>query len=117
MAAHCQRMGWDISAAVIDRIEARVRGVYDHELVNLSTVLGVSLDDLVQNREAARIETDRDGLVTRVNEEFTRLCGHTLAELRGKRRVRSCKAHLPIGARPASCERPSRRNAPEKPRL
>lgn len=78
-------MAWDISASVIDRIEAMVRGVYDHELVKLAAVLGVSLEYLVADEEPARLETDREGLVTRVNQEFTRLCGHTLAELRGKR--------------------------------
>ena len=48
-AARCQLHGFDISRGTISQIEARLRGVRDHELRLLASVLEVSIDSLFSN--------------------------------------------------------------------
>ena len=46
LAVKCQRMGWDVSRATIDKIESGFRCVSDSELFLLARALGVSVSDL-----------------------------------------------------------------------
>lgn len=46
LAAKCQLRGWDISRATLSQIEAQIRCVTDSELLLLSQVLKIALEDL-----------------------------------------------------------------------
>lgn len=47
LAVRCQRMHWDISRGVIAAIEGQVRCVTDIELLELSRVFGVPVQELL----------------------------------------------------------------------
>ena len=53
-AAQCQLHGLDISRATVSQIEARIRCVTDHELLQLSAVLGVTADSLLSPARRAK---------------------------------------------------------------
>ncbi|PAW77864.1 MAG: transcriptional regulator [Verrucomicrobia bacterium Tous-C9LFEB] len=47
LAAKCQREGWDIGRDTIAKIESHARWVGDFELVLISKILKISLEELV----------------------------------------------------------------------
>ena len=46
LAAKCHLLEWNISRGTLAKIEANVRGVSDHEVKLLSTVLKVKIEEL-----------------------------------------------------------------------
>ena len=46
LAAKCQLRGWDISRGTLSQIEAQIRCVTDSELLVLSQVLKIAMEDL-----------------------------------------------------------------------
>lgn len=61
-AAQCQRMGWDASRDIVNRIESGERWVADMELVLLAQCLGVTIDALLPApRQAVKLALSRIG--------------------------------------------------------
>lgn len=63
-----------------DRADAKPGAWFEHridEIVNTRRRKGQS--------QLAKVRTDREGRVTNVNEAFTEMCGHSLAEMLGKK--------------------------------
>jgi len=58
-AAQCQLHGLDISRATVSQIEAQIRCVSDLELLQLSSVLGVSADSLLSTVRKAKSKSGK----------------------------------------------------------
>ncbi|WP_366932338.1 PAS domain-containing protein [Propionivibrio sp.] len=54
---------------------------------------------IAQTIDAAVIVTDRNGLITWVNQSFSRITGYGLDEVRGQIPVDCCMESAPIGGR------------------
>jgi len=51
LAAHCQRLGWDMSRETLAKIESQFRWVSDFELSCLAIALGVQISDLLPAKD------------------------------------------------------------------
>jgi transcriptional regulator with XRE-family HTH domain len=58
-AARCQLADWDISRSTLAQIEARLRYVFDEELIVLASLLGVSMDQLFPEELTKRLRSQK----------------------------------------------------------
>jgi transcriptional regulator with XRE-family HTH domain len=54
LAAKCQVLGWDLSRESLAKIESRLRGVSDWELIGLSLALNIPFELLYPDRKSIR---------------------------------------------------------------